>query len=166
MKKISNRLFPRPLQTFALLAIWLLLNNTIALSHVVLGFILATAIPILTRSMLDDHPKLHRPWLAIKYLLVLLKDIAVCNVEVAIQVMGPVSRINPGFIAIPLDITGKFPITLLANTISLTPGTVSAEVSEDLQWLYVHVLNLGDEEAVIRSIKQNYEAPLKEMFAC
>jgi multicomponent K+:H+ antiporter subunit E len=132
----------------------------------VLGTVLAILIPILTRPMLEDHPRLHKPWLAIRYLLVLFKDIVLCNIEVARQVMTPISRLTPGFIAVPLDITGKFPITLLANTISLTPGTVSVDVSEDLKWLYVHALNLGDEQAVIRAIKQNYEAPLKEMFAC
>ncbi|MDX1267841.1 MAG: Na+/H+ antiporter subunit E, partial [Oceanisphaera sp.] len=73
---------------------------------------------------------------------------------------------SPGFIAVPLDITQDLPITLLASSISLTPGTVSIEVSEDKRWLYVHVLNLVDEAETIANIKQRYESPLKEIFGC
>jgi multicomponent K+:H+ antiporter subunit E len=69
------------------------------------------------------------------------------------------------------------PITILASTVSLTPGTVSAEVypiPESLaegeeptqRYLLIHVLDLKDEEALIKNIKQRYEAPLKEIFQC
>lgn len=166
MTTSAFKLFPRPLQSLILLGVWLLLNNSLSAGHILLGTLIAIIIPLLTRPMLEEHLKLKRPLLAVKYIAVVLKDIVVCNIEVAIQVMGPISRLKPGFVAVPLDITGKLPITLLANTISLTPGTVSADVSEDMCWLYVHTLHLKDEQALIDSIKSRYEAPLKEMFAC
>ena len=96
----------------------------------------------------------------------LLWDIIVSNVEVAIQVVGPLRKLQPGFIVIPLDTSEPLPITLLASSISLTPGTVSVEVAEDRSHLYVHVLNLADEAKTIATIKQRYEKPLKEMFGC
>jgi multicomponent K+:H+ antiporter subunit E len=164
--RTTFKLFPRPLQSLILLVVWLLLNNSLSAGHIVLGSVLAILIPLLTRPMMEDHPVLKRPLLACKYALVLLKDIILCNIEVTAQVLGPMAKLSPGFVAIPLDITGEFPITLLASTISLTPGTVSADVSEDRRWLYVHALHLTDEQALITAIKQNYEAPLKEIFAC
>ena len=73
---------------------------------------------------------------------------------------------TPGFVAVPLDIESELGITLLASTVSLTPGTVSAEISEDQQWLYVHALHLEDTEALINEVKTRYETPLKEIFGC
>lgn len=161
-----TRFLPHPLLSLVLLGVWLLLNNTVAAGHIVLGGILALVIPMLTTPLQKPHPTLHKPLLAVKYLLVLMWDIILSNIEVAIQVLGPLRKLTPGFIAVPLDMTADLPITLLASSISLTPGTVSVEVSKDHRWLYVHVLNLTDEAGTIESIKQRYEKPLKEIFQC
>jgi len=161
-----TRFLPHPLLSLVLLVVWLLLNNTIAAGHILLGGILALVIPLLTTPLQKNHPPLRRPLLAVKYLFVLMWDIILSNIEVAIQVMGPIRKLTPGFIAVPLDMTADLPITLLASSISLTPGTVSVEVSKDHQWLYVHVLNLTNEAETIQSIKQRYEKPLKEIFEC
>lgn len=96
-----------------------------------------------------------------------LGDIVVANIQVALLVVGPMRRINPGFVAVPLDLQETLPITVLASTVTMTPGTVSAEVTEDRKWLYVHVLDMPeDEQEVIGHIKQRYEAAIKEIFAC
>lgn len=161
-----KRLLPFPYLTLLLLIVWLLMNNSLSPGHFLLGLIFAVLIPLGTSSMRKNQPTLKKPLSAAKYLLMLMGDIIVSNVEVAIQVLGPVRKISPGFIAVPLDITQDLPITLLASSISLTPGTVSIEVSEDKRWLYVHVLNLVDEAETIANIKQRYESPLKEIFGC
>ncbi len=161
-----KRLLPFPYLSLLLLIVWLLMNNSVSAGQILLGVIFAVVIPMGTSSMRKQQPTLKKPVTAVKYLLMLMGDIIVSNVEVAIQVLGPVRKITPGFIAVPLDITHDLPITLLASSISLTPGTVSIEVSEDKQWLYVHVLNLVDEAETIANIKQRYESPLKEIFGC
>jgi multicomponent K+:H+ antiporter subunit E len=107
-----------------------------------------------------------RPLKLIRYILVLMWDIVVANLAVAKLILGPTKALQPGFIAYPLNLTGDLPITLLASTISLTPGTLSAEVSKDREWLYIHALDLPDEQALIDEIKQRYETPLKEIFQC
>ena len=66
----------------------------------------------------------------------------------------------------PLDIEGDLPITLLASTISLTPGTVSTDISDDRKWLFVHVLNRNPDRNEVERIKARYEAPLREIFGC
>jgi multicomponent K+:H+ antiporter subunit E len=82
-------------------------------------------------------------------------------------VIGPMNKIKPGFIAVPIDLTGTLPVTVLASTVTMTPGTVSADISKDEKWLYVHVLNLpNDEQEVIDLIKQRYESRVKEIFGC
>lgn len=161
-----NLLFPMPWQSLMLFGVWLLLNQSVSPGHLVLAAFLAFTIPLLLGGTQIHRLTVKKPGKAILYALKVLGDIVSANFEVAVQVLGPTRKLQPGFIAIPLEITGDFPITVLASTISLTPGTVSAEVSSDHKWLYVHALHLVDETATIREIKQRYEQPLKEIFGC
>ena len=160
------RLLPMTGHSFLLLFVWLLLNNTVAPGHLVLATFLAIAIPLMTSGMQDPQPSFQKPFAIIRYIFVVIGDIIAANFEVALLVIGPAKLLKPAFVAVPVDIEHELPITILASTVSLTPGTVSAEISEDRQWLYVHVLNLSDEEELITSIKQRYERPLKEIFQC
>ncbi|MFT4764960.1 MAG: multicomponent K+:H+ antiporter subunit E [Oleispira sp.] len=160
------RLLPMPLHSLLLLLVWLLLNNTLAPGHLVLGAFLAFVIPLMTSGMQYPQPSFRKPLTILRYLFMVLGDIVVANFEVALLVIGPTKKLNPAFIAIPLDIEYELPITILASTVSLTPGTVSTEISEDKKWLHVHVLNLTDKEALIALIKHRYERPLREIFQC
>ncbi|WP_432697778.1 Na+/H+ antiporter subunit E [Marinobacterium sp. YM272] len=161
-----NRWVPMPAQSLILFLVWLLLNNSVAPGQILLGAFLALVIPLLVAPMQARQPRVLKHGLALRYTLMVIYDIVVANFEVAMRVIGPNSALEPAFVAIPLDIEGALPITLLASTISLTPGTVSAEVSENRRWLYIHVLHLDDETALIEQIKTRYEAPLKEIFGC
>ena len=160
------RLFPMPLHSILLLLVWLLLNNTVAPGHLVLGAFLAIVIPLLTSGMQDPQPSFRKPLTTLRYVFMVLGDIVVANFEVALLVIGPSKRLKPAFVAVPLDIEHELPITILASTVSLTPGTVSTEISEDKKWLHVHVLNLTDKDELIALIKHRYEQPLMEIFQC
>lgn len=161
-----SRWLPMPVHSLLLLLVWLLLNNTLAPGHLLLGTLLALVIPLLCAPLQTPQPSVRRPLLALRYILRVLGDIVVANLEVARLVLGPMRKLQPAFVAVPLDLAEAFPQTVLASTVSLTPGTVSAELSEDRRWLYVHALHLTDEQALIDTIKSRYEAPLKEIFAC
>jgi len=159
-------MFPMPTHSLILFVVWLLLNQSFSPGHLLLALVFALLIPLLVSGMQTEQPHIKRPFKAVIYVLRVLLDIVTANIEVTWQLLRPVKYLQPAFIAIPLELTGDFPITVLASTISLTPGTLSAEVSENKQWLYVHVLHLKDETATIRDIKQRYEAPLLEIFGC
>lgn len=159
-------LLPMPFHSLLLFIVWLLLNNSISAGHIVLASFFAITIPWLVTGMRDDHPHIIKPWLAIRYVLMVMKDILTANVEVALLIVGPAKKLKPGFVAIPLDVTTDLGITILASTVSLTPGTVSAEVSKDKAWLFVHALHLESEAELIESVKQRYERPIKEIFGC
>lgn len=85
------------------------------------------------------------------------------SVAVARQVLGDSSKLEPAIIAVPLNLRSKAGVTALANCVSLTPGTTSLHVSEDLSTLYVHVLDAPQPEAVVESIKTTFETRLKEI---
>ncbi|WP_088329171.1 Na+/H+ antiporter subunit E [Lacimicrobium sp. SS2-24] len=164
---MTSRWLPMPFHSLLLLAVWLMLNGSLSLGHLLLGSVLAIVIPLICAPLQVPQPKIARPLKALRYVIMVLGDIVVANVQVALLVVGPMRRINPGFVAVPLDLDETFPITVLASTVTMTPGTVSAEVSSDRNWLYVHVLNMpDDEQEVIDLIKTRYEAAIKEIFAC
>ncbi|MEJ2043945.1 MAG: Na+/H+ antiporter subunit E [Reinekea sp.] len=149
-----------------LLAVWLLLTNSFTPGNILLAILLAWFIPKLVGELNTEKAQIKKPMRAVKYVLVMLWDILVSNLVVARQVLGPLHLLRPGFITIPLDIKDPLPITLLSSTISLTPGTVSTEISKDRKTLYVHALHVEDESEMVAHIKQRYEAPLKEIFGC
>ncbi|MDB2355643.1 MAG: Na+/H+ antiporter subunit E [Pseudoalteromonas sp.] len=171
------RWLPTPFRSLLLFVVWLLLNNSVSAGHIVLATIFSILIPIATFPFRDPQPLILKPGLAIKQLFIVLYDIVTANLQVALLILGPVKKLRPAFVKVPLDLSHEMPITILASTVSLTPGTVSAEVypiPESLpegeqptqRFLLIHVLDLADEEALINTIKTRYEAPLKEIFQC
>jgi len=81
-------------------------------------------------------------------------------------VLRPGGGLRPGFVWFPVALTDPFAITVLASTISLTPGTVSVDLSEDARHLLIHSIDLDDAQALVDQIKQRYEGPLQEIFQC
>lgn len=168
---------PAPFLSLLLFFVWLLLNNSASAGHIVLAIVIAIGIPLVTSPFATKQPLIIKPGLAFRHLMLVLYDIITANVQVAVLILGPNKKLTPGFVKVPLDLTHSMPITILASTVSLTPGTVSAEVyplreciieDNDLEqrFLLIHVLDLKDEQALINTIKQRYEAPLKEIFQC
>lgn len=162
--------WPTPVRSLFLFLVWLMLNNSVAAIHLFFGVLLAWLIPLLIHKFRLIQPGIKRPGVAIRYGLMVLWDIIVANLQVIRLVLGPNKKLRPGFVKVPLDLTDNLAITILASTISLTPGTVSADVqlvkvgSEQQHLLLLHVLDLDDEADLIQQVKQRYEAPLKEIF--
>lgn len=162
---LLRQALPHPLLSLTLLVLWVLLNNHFSVGQLVLGSLLAVLIPRLTATFWPEPVRIRRPRVLLRFVGVVLWDILVANFIVARRILGPVEALQPGFMRIPLDVQSPLAISLLANTISLTPGTVSCDVSPDRRFLLVHALHVTDIEAEIRQIKLRYEQPLKEVFA-
>lgn len=143
---------------------WLLMNDKVSAGHVVLALLLALLIPPFAARLDREFARIGRLGGVPKMAAVLLLDIIRSNITVALQVLGPEARINPGFIWVPLDIGNIHGIAALTSIITLTPGTVSSVLSDDRRFLLVHVLHLEDADELVRQIKSRYEAPLMEIF--
>ncbi len=161
-----KRLFPHPIFSLVLLIVWLLLNNSLSAGHIILGTALALLLPWATVSFWDDRLQLHKPILALRFLLLVLWDITVANVRVAKLILGKPETLRPAFVHYPVALENDFAITVLAATISLTPGTVSIDVNRDHNVLLIHALDVDDKAALIAEIKSRYETPIKEIFGC
>jgi multicomponent K+:H+ antiporter subunit E len=166
---IARRLFPHPLLSVLLVACWLWLNNTLAPGHVLLGAVLATAIPLFTVRFWPEPIQVRHPARVAGYLLIVLYDIVVANLEVAAIILGPRSRMRPAYVRVPLELQTDFAVTMLASTVTLTPGTVSVGIEPDTDGgrvLVVHALRCLDAAALVASIKSRYERRLKEILEC
>lgn len=161
-----RRWLPHPLLTPILAAIWLLLNNSAAPGQVLLGLLLGWAIPRFTIAFWPESMRVRRPAVLLRFAVAFLADVIVANLAVARLILAGPRRLRPVFVVVPLDITGDFAISLLANTVCLTPGTVSARLSQDRTHLLVHALDCDDPQALVASIKTRFEAPLKEILEC
>jgi len=94
-------------------------------------------------------------WL--RLFLVFLREVVTSAVSVAWAVINPRPSLKPAIVAVPLDLTTDWRISVLANIVTLTPGTTSLHVSEDLSTLYVHAMDCTDREALARDIKTTFE---------
>lgn len=159
-----RRWLPHPLLSVTLFVVWLLLANSVSAGSVLFALVAAALVPLFSNVFWPDHPRIHRPLRLIAYGLRLLRDIGIANVHVARLILGPPARLRPAFIHMPLELRNEAAITLLASTISLTPGTVSADLSLDRRTLLIHALDVADPDALIAEIRQRYETPLKEIF--
>lgn len=159
-----KRWLPAPLLSVTVFVVWLLLVATVAPAHLLLAAVLAVLLPLVAQRLREDTAQARRPGVAARLVVVVLWDIVLSNIEVARRILGRESRMRPAFVWIPLDITNRHGISALAGIITMTPGTVSSELSPDQRHLLVHFLHLEDAEAAIAHIKSRYEAPLREVF--
>lgn len=163
-RSLRERVLPRPVFSLVLWVTWLLAVGSVSFGSLLMGAVLALAVPWLFRTFWPEAPALQSVGALLRYLWIVAFDIVVANLIVAKLILGPSKRLRPDWLEIPLDIEHPYAISILASTISLTPGTVSSNLSGDRKTLLVHSLDCPDPEEEIERIKQRYELPLKEMF--
>ncbi|TIP09236.1 Na+/H+ antiporter subunit E [Mesorhizobium sp.] len=161
-----TRLVPHPLLTMLITVVWVLLNNDVSIAQAVIGLVLGLLVPKATSAYWPGRPRMRAPLVVIEYLLIVLCDIVVSNMQVAYLVLfRRGDQLRTRYITVPLVLTTPEAITVLAGTITMTPGTVTADVSADGRALLVHCLETDDPEATIARIKKRYEQRLKRIFA-
>lgn len=160
-----RRLVPAPVLSLALLVLWLLLNRSLSADHIVLGAVLALAIPLLTAGLRPLPVRLRKPGAVLRLAWTVVADTTRSNLAVARLLLAPRRRRHPaGFVHIPLDVRDPNALAVLAMIVCITPGTAWAELSLDRSVLMLHVLELKDPAALIADVKRRYEAPLMEIF--
>ncbi|MBK1644246.1 Na+/H+ antiporter subunit E [Thiocapsa imhoffii] len=161
---MKHSLLPHPILTPVLALIWLLLVNSLAPGQIFLGLLLGWAIPIFTLRFWPERVYIAKPLTLLRFLAIVLYDILIANIAVAGLILAGTKQTRPAFVRVPLALRSDLGISLLANTVSLTPGTVSAWLSPDRSHLIVHGLQVHDPAALVSEIKTRYEAPIKEVF--
>lgn len=145
--------------------VWTVVTGSFTLHNLALGFLIGAVSLLLVREQLPASLNRARPVKVLLLAGLFFKELTLSAIKVALMVLRPNMRLRPGIFAFPLTITRDFEITLLANLITLTPGTLSVDVSEDRQTLYVHALDCSDIEAARRDIAEGFEKKIMEAFA-
>lgn len=155
------------LLVFALSLFWAGVTGTFTLPNLLLGAGIAVIAVVFLRAHLARPRALRRLVLGARLAVYLLGEIVLSALRVALAVLDPrlKQRLRPAFVVVPVDLKTEAGIALLANMVTLTPGTLSADISEDGRSLLVHALTMEDEAALIASIKTGFEARIREVLA-
>lgn len=148
----------------ALAVAWTALTGTFSVLNLAIGAAIATLVLLLIRDQFRPGKGKGRAVRVISLGLVLLREVLVSAASVALWTVRPGVRtgLAPVIVALPLKVTSDIEITLLANMITLTPGTLTVDVSADRKYLYVHALDCSDPEALKRSITDGFERRIIE----
>lgn len=160
-----RRLFPAPLLSLALLAIWLVLNRDYSLGQVLLGALVATIVPRLTQSLRPTPVRIRHLGVAFRLFMQVGWDVIVWNWRVLRGTLATHERLpRGGFITVPLDLRDPSGLAVLAAIMCVIPGTIWSEIALDRSALLVHIFDLDDAQDEIELIKTRYERPLMEIF--
>lgn len=161
---------PMPWTSLMVFISWLMLSGGVSLLGILGGLLFAWGLPKLTARFVPAVSSAGRPAVIARLVGVVLVDIIKGNIIVAKLVLGPLSKLKPAFITVPVETDHPYVISLLASIITMTPGTVSARVHETPDTpgssIVVHVLACDDAQALIDEIKTRYEKPLLEIYQC
>ena len=160
-----RRLLPAPLLSAALWALWLVLHETLALGHVLLGLAIGLVIPLLTASLRPRQVRIRRPLVLVRLVFIVGFDVVKSALEVAADVLR-LDRRDPNsrFVRIPLELRAPAALAALATITTVVPGTVWSELAFDRSALLLHVWDLTDEAEFVAHFKARYERPLMEIF--
>lgn len=156
---------PFPLLWLSLTAMWLLLNASVTFAQAIVGALVALAAVAGLARLQPAFIRVRRALSAITLAGIVLVDIVRSNVAVAVIVLRPRARARvAGFARIPLDTRHPAALATLACIITATPGTSWAAYESESNVLTMHILDLVDETAIVRTIKERYERRLMEIF--
>lgn len=143
---------------------WAALSGSLTLENLVGGFIIGYLMLFVSRRALGCTNYVTKVPRVISFFLYFLQELILANIRVAYEVLSPSHTMIPAIVAIPLDVRSDIEILVLANVITLTPGTLSLDVSDDRRVLYIHAMYVDDIEAFRREIKDGFERRIQELF--
>jgi len=143
---------------------WVALSGHYTAGNLFFGFLIGFSVIWIAHrgSGISGYPARLRAvaWFVIFF----IKELILANLRVAHDVLTPSHHMNPGIVAVPLDLKTDMQITLLATLITLTPGTLSLHITRDRRTLYVHAMYIDDPHKLVLGIKQGFEQRVKEVF--
>lgn len=147
----------------ALAIAWAALTGNISLANLLIGFGLGSVALFATRPLYpgcDRYFSSSYRWVIL--FVTFVWELIVSSIQVVWDVITPQHKARPGIISVPLDVESEMAILVLTNYISLTPGTLCLDVTEDRKTLYIHAMFADDPDAIRRGIKEGVERRVKE----
>jgi multicomponent Na+:H+ antiporter subunit E len=142
---------------------WMFLSETYNFTSFLVGYILGIILLFVLQRFVPDSFYMKRTWKFFLLILLFVRELVLSNIEIVKHVYKPKMDMKPGIFALPIDVKTNFEITLLANLISLTPGTLSVVVSEDHTKIYIHAMDMPDVQESVNEIKNTFEKRIMEV---
>lgn len=162
---MMRRLLPAPLLSAALVALWLMLNASLAVGDVLLALALGLAVPALLAPLRPARPRMRHPLAVLRLIGVVGRDVLESNARVLRTLLTrPGQPRHARFVRVPLQLRDPSALAALAVITTVVPGTVWCELARDGSALLLHVWDAPDEAAFVAHYKQRYEQPLREIF--
>jgi len=143
---------------------WAAVTGSFSLPNLLFGLALGAVALSLIREQVGSTGYFSRARRMISLMVMFVYELVLSSVRVAIMVLNPKMNLKPGIFAYPLKVDRDFEITLLANLITLTPGTLSVDVSDDRRTLYIHTVDCTDPEGLRQDIADGFERKILEAF--
>lgn len=164
-RSFVQRWLPHPMLTLLLIVLWILLLNAFSVGGLLMGAVLGIVIPRVTSNFWPERPPIRAYGKAFVYMGLVLWDVVVANLHVTRLILfRRTDQLHVRWVTLPIELRSPEAITVLAGTITMTPGTVSCDLSADGRSLLVHCLDAPDAEEAVRQMKERYEARLMEIF--
>ncbi|GIN88974.1 Na(+)/H(+) antiporter subunit E [Siminovitchia terrae] len=151
------------LLNFLLAVTWMFFESSMELSTFIVGYLLGALVIFFMRRFFSSRFYVYRLFSIIKLMLIFLRELLLSNLAVLKVVLSPKLDIQPGIFAMETRLTSDWEVTLLANLITLTPGTLVVDVSSDNKILYVHAMDIEDAEEAIEDIRSSFEKAIMEV---
>ncbi|WP_449621647.1 Na+/H+ antiporter subunit E [Robertmurraya sp. Marseille-Q9965] len=143
--------------------LWMFIKVSYDLSSFIKGYIFGLIILFVFRRFFNSRFYVGRVIAVIKLLFIFLRELVLSNISVLKVVLKPKLDMRPGIFAYETVLTKDWEITVLSNLITLTPGTLVVDVSDDNKTLYIHAMDIADVDEAITSIKESFEKAILEV---
>ncbi|WP_445492370.1 Na+/H+ antiporter subunit E [Niallia sp. 03133] len=143
--------------------VWMFLKGSAATDTFLIGYILGLIVIFMTRRFFSSRFYLYRVLSIFNLLIIFIKELIAANFAVLKSILQPTSKLTPGIFAMETVLTKDWQITVLSNLITLTPGTLVVDISEDNRILYIHAMDIRDKAATIKSIQNSFEKAILEV---
>ena len=144
--------------------LWAAVVGSVDPAHLLTGFLVGYAVLWIARPVLGPTRYFGKLFEALRFAAFFIYELVLSNVRVAWDVLTPKAHRRPGVVAVPLDADSDVEITLLANLVTLTPGSLSLDVSPDRRCLYVHAMFVDDIDELRRDIKDGFERRVLDLM--
>lgn len=151
------------LLNFFIALVWMFMSSSLTVTTFVIGYLIGLILILLMRRFFPGRLYIGRLWSIIKLGLIFIRELTMSNISVLLLVIRPKLDIHPMIFALPTELEHDWEITLLSSLITLTPGTIVLNVSDDQNTLYIHAIDVDDVEDAIHSIKNSFEKAIMEV---
>ncbi|UFT97852.1 Na+/H+ antiporter subunit E [Radiobacillus kanasensis] len=142
---------------------WMFLQESYTFPTFLFGYIIGILLLLVLQRFIPDAFYLRRAINILKLIKLFIKELILSNIVIVKLVYKPKLDVEPGIFKLPTVLKSNWEITLLANLITLTPGTLSVAISDDNREIFIHAMELDDIEESIKSIKETFEKAIMEV---